>query len=192
LLCLLIPTDFAAFFNAWAGVSQPNADGLRWFLDEVYPHLTESWGEVPLTIVGTPRPKEFDQRGLPSVKTIGWVEDLAAVYRGAAVAIAPMRWGAGVKGKVGEAWSYGVPVVMTSIAAEGMLMGDGEISELVADDPRVFAGNIVKLLSDEKLWGHMSKKSIEHVESYFGVKPLLTALKLIVERMGPLPSRHPK
>jgi hypothetical protein len=81
---------------------------------------------------------------------------------------------------------------MTSIAAEGMLMGDGEISELVADDPRVFAGNIVKLLSDEKLWGHMSKKSIEHVESYFGVKPLLTALKLIVERMGPLPSRHPK
>ena len=161
----------------------PNEDGLKWFLDEVYPLITESLGNVPLDIVGSPRPKHLERRSFPAVKTLGWVDDLTSVYAKARVAIAPIRWGAGVKGKVGEAWAHSLPVVLTTIAAEGMHI-EHPTSGLIEDDAQGFAAAVVQLLTNDAQWEKMSTTCRAHVETHFGVDAFSRSLLEIVKRLN--------
>jgi glycosyltransferase involved in cell wall biosynthesis len=85
------------------------------------------------------------------VEVLGFVEDLTPLYRGARVFVAPLRYGAGVKGKVGQSMAQGLPVVGTGIAAEGM-NAIKEKDLLVADEPADFAAAVMRRLDDDKLW----------------------------------------
>jgi glycosyltransferase involved in cell wall biosynthesis len=89
--------------------------------------------------------------------------------------VAPLRYGAGYKGKVAMSLAYGVPAVLTSIAAEGMGLVDGS-DVLVADEPRAFARSVVQLYRDRALWESMSRKGLEFAKERFSrdaVRPLL-------------------
>ncbi len=158
---------------------RPNEDGLTWFLDEIYPLVVESLGPVPLTVVGAPAPKHLERDDTPAVNVVGWVDDLEDTYGQSRVAIAPLRYGAGIKGKVGEAWVHGVPVVMTGIAAEGMRL-EGELAEFISDNPREFADAVIKLLTDEALWNRISALSQSRAETHFGSATFGQALSRIV------------
>jgi glycosyltransferase involved in cell wall biosynthesis len=94
---------------------------LEWFLDEVMGHVRAQLPHVPLTVAGTGLGRSL-AGGLRArnVEVLGHVPDLAPLYGRARVAIAPLRFGAGLKGKVLEAWSYGVACAMTPVAAEGL------------------------------------------------------------------------
>lgn len=150
---------------------QPNVDAMLGYLQDIHPHVVKELGSYPLTIVGRDAPPELvnavEGLGDPSVHLAGWVEDLAPLYQSARLAIAPLRFGAGVKGKIGEALSWGVPTVMTSVGAEGMRIVDGETA-LVADDPERFAGSIVRLVRDDELWSDLSTRGREHIDTHFG------------------------
>jgi GT2 family glycosyltransferase len=169
---------FVANFN-----HVPNSDGLDWFLREVHPHIVKNLGPVKISIVGTPRPEGIDNLQLPGVEVLGWVEDLAPLYAAARAVIAPMRFGAGVKGKVGEAWSHGVPVVMTAVAAEGMGVFHGA-NGLVADDPAKFAQCVIDICQDDKLWGNLSLESQRHVDSQLGLKVFEKSLDAMLKKIG--------
>jgi glycosyltransferase involved in cell wall biosynthesis len=80
--------------------------------------------------------------------------------------VAPLRFGAGVKGKIGEALSYGLPVVTTNIGAEGMSLRDGE-EALIADSPRDFAAAVLRAYRDEALWRRLSECGYAHVRQHF-------------------------
>ena len=103
-----------------AGPSGPNADGLRWFVRDVLPRVKAEVPWVRLRVTGSMMPVEISALADPNVRCEGEVNDLAAFYDGLRVAIAPLRFGAGVKLKTVQALQHGVPIVCTSIGAEAI------------------------------------------------------------------------
>jgi polysaccharide biosynthesis protein PslH len=124
---------------------EPNRNGLRFLLEEVFPRV---WAELPaarLTLVGggSERSPGTD----PRVETLGFVEDLAAVYARASCAVVPLLQGGGTPLKFVEALAYGLPVIATPRAAAGLDVRDGEHC-LIADDGEAFAAALVRVLRD--------------------------------------------
>ena len=91
-----------------------------------------------------------------------------------------MRYGAGVKGKVNQSLAHGLPVVVTTQAAEGMYLADGE-SALIADDPAAFAAAIVRLYTDPVLWGRLSAAGLAVMEAHFSFD---AARRAVAELVG--------
>ena len=133
----------------------PNVDAVLFFCQEVLPLIRQSVPEVTLTIVGDAPPEGVRGLGSDTVTVTGWVRELKPYLDSHVVSIAPLRFGSGMKGKVGEAMANGLPVVVTRIAAEGMDLTDGETA-LIADSADEFAGAVVKLLRDEALQQRLS------------------------------------
>ncbi len=164
---------------------QPNVDAVRWYLDAVHPLVKREVGDYPLRIVGRGAPAELEAQadGDAGVEFVGWVADLAPEYARARVAIAPLRYGAGVKGKIGEALSHGVPMVMTSVGSEGMDLHH-DATALIADDPEGFAAQVVALLRDDALWSKLSSNGREHVAAAFGEEKFLADLEDALNRVA--------
>jgi len=128
---------------------QPNVDGLRWYREMIYPYLSD----IPHTIIGNAAPA--DLRAMPGF--VGGVEASVEYVCRARVSIAPLRYGAGLKGKVLEALACGTPVVTTAIGDEGYGVG-GAGAAIVTDDPETFAAAIRRLVADEEAWTRMSRQ----------------------------------
>lgn len=133
----------------------PNADGVHFFMREIFPLLDASLPQVNIFLVGGNDSEEFKAYNSERVQLTGYLPDLEPLWRGCRVFIAPLRFGAGVKGKTGEAMSYGLPVVTTSVGAEGF-GATNEVSALIADEPTGFAAAIVRLYSDQDLWERLA------------------------------------
>jgi len=146
----------------------PNADAVRWFLSDVFPLVRAEVPDARLQIVGRGVPDDLLAEAGEGVDILGWLPSLDVIYARSRVAIAPLRYGAGLKGKVAEALSHGVPVVMTRIAAEGLGIEHGE-SGWVADDPLGFAAGVIALVRDDEMWSRMSIAGRKHIDDTLGV-----------------------
>lgn len=133
----------------------PNVDAARWFVEEILPLVREQGSTVDLRLVGSHMPPEVAALAGPGVTAVGWAPDMAEEYARARVVVAPLRFGAGVKGKVAEALEYGVPVVGTSVALEAMGLQIGR-DALRADDAAGFAAAVHSLLVDDAAWRAMA------------------------------------
>lgn len=162
---------------------RPNIDGLKWFLEDIYPIIQNEIGNVPLSIIGSPQPAYLEDSSRPEVKTTGWVPNISPYYSRAKVAIAPLRFGAGVKGKVGEAWKAGVPVVLTSIAAEGMHVISGQ-NALIADSEKAFAESVILLLQNDLVWQQLSREGKTHVNKHFGEDTFNSSMDNVLSRIN--------
>ena len=100
------------------------------------------------------------------------------------VSVAPLRFGAGVKGKVNHAMSYGLPVVLTKIAAEGMHLTNG-MDSIVADDASSMAQAILQLHRDEALWTRLSDGGLENIRRYFSAEQAQATLSRIFQDIRP-------
>jgi glycosyltransferase involved in cell wall biosynthesis len=158
----------------------PNVDGLLWFLDEVWPLVTEDIRRAGLDVVGHHVPDEIIRSAGPGVNVRGWVPDIEPLLRSARVSIAPLRYGAGIKGKIGEAWSFGLPAVGTTIAMEAMLEPDSP-AYLVGDTPVEFARQLERAYRDESLWRNASEAGLHLIEER--ASPALAAeqLRIVLE-----------
>ena len=92
--------------------------------------------------------------------------DIEPYMAGCRVAVAPLRYGAGVKGKVNLSMAHGQPVVATPCAVEGMFLRDGE-DVLVAGDAGAFADAVVRLHGDEALWNRLARSGLDSVARHF-------------------------
>jgi GT2 family glycosyltransferase/glycosyltransferase involved in cell wall biosynthesis len=143
---------YAVFVAGWmAGPESPNVDALRWFAREVAPLIAARAPEALTLVTGGNPPDEVLRLRSAGVRVVGYVDDLAATYASARVAIAPIRFGAGVKIKTIEALQHGVPVVATTTGAEGIELDEAE-AVAIHDDPAGFADAVVRLLRDEAAW----------------------------------------
>jgi glycosyltransferase involved in cell wall biosynthesis len=106
--------------------------------------------------------------GVERIVVHGFVADLQAFYAGMRLSVVPLRWGAGVKGKVNSAMKYGVPVVCTSVATEGMRLRHGS-DALIADDPSAFADHVVRAYHDAALWHRLRAGGFENVQAHFSL-----------------------
>ena len=132
-------------------VHAPNGDAMTWFVRDVWPQVRAALPGVTLTIVGQNPTPAVRALAAPDVHVTGWVPDTRPYLEAARVSVAPLRFGAGMKGKIGEALAHGLPVATTSIGAEGMDLRDGE-DVLLADDPAALAAAVVRLHTDEATW----------------------------------------
>jgi glycosyltransferase involved in cell wall biosynthesis len=144
----------------------PNPDAVLWYAKEILPLLRERLPGVVTTIVGSKVPETIRALAADDFVVAGWVPDVAPYFEGCRVSIAPLRYGAGVKGKVNLAMSYGLPVVATAPSIEGMFLTPGE-DVLVADDPAGFADAIVRLYHDEALWRKLAAGGRANIERHF-------------------------
>ena len=133
----------------------PNRDAVVWFVDEVFPRVQAVIPGVHFNVVGSHLPDEIAALARPGVSIVGWVQNLAPLYDAIRLVVAPLRYGAGIKGKLGESASHGVPFVCTTIAIEGTLMESGRDC-LAADDPATFAEAVIALYGDEATWEKIS------------------------------------
>jgi len=133
----------------------PNVDAAARLVEDVMPLVWSELGDVEVTIVGSSPPPEVRALASTRVDVAGWVEDLDPLIGGARLMVAPLRFGAGVKGKVTQCLAMGLPVVTSSVGAEGLDVADGE-SILVADEPSEIAARIVDCYRDDELWRRIS------------------------------------
>ncbi|WP_165760024.1 glycosyltransferase family 4 protein [Acetobacter cibinongensis] len=125
----------------------PNADAAKWLILEILPILKHYIPNVMCRLVGSELPHEIYTLKRESVEIIGHVESLEKILSDTAVCIAPLRFGAGIKGKVLESWAHGVPVAMTPIAAEGIVDDSTSLWSLcVRDTPEALAQLVRALL----------------------------------------------
>ena len=133
----------------------PNADAVRWFAHDVLP-LVRTRLDVILHVAGPGASREIAASWGPYVSYEGWVPDLHGLYDSARVAVAPLRYGAGVKGQVGEALAIGLPCVTTTVGAAGMDLVDGT-HLLIADAPAAFARAVVRAYTEMSVWTTLSE-----------------------------------
>lgn len=165
----------------------PNTDGVAWFLRDVWHLIAPSIREDGLEIVGQEPSRELIEAAAPGAIFLGWVPDITRQLRNARVSIAPLRFGAGIKGKVGEAWSYGLPVVGTTTAMDGMVEPESP-AHLVADSPTDFARLIEHVYGDEQLWQAASDAGRALVAERLAPGRAADTLREVLARVGRLPA----
>jgi GT2 family glycosyltransferase/ubiquinone/menaquinone biosynthesis C-methylase UbiE/glycosyltransferase involved in cell wall biosynthesis len=148
----------------------PNIDAVMWFAENVYTRILEKYPEMVWHIVGSKAPEEVLKLAGPNVIIEGFVsdEDLAKLYKSCRLAVVPLRYGAGVKGKVVEASYYQIPLVTTSIGGEGL---DASMeSFLMEDDADKMAELICDLYEDYDRLRKMSDAGKSFISTYFTSK----------------------
>ena len=138
----------------------PNVDAMHWFVGAVLPLVRAAGVHDRFVIAGYGIPESVAALARDDVVVVGHVPDLATLFATARMSVVPLRIGAGFKGKIVASFSLGVPVVSTSIGAEGGGLVDG-YDVLVADEPEALAAHIVRLSRDDELWRRISKASYE-------------------------------
>jgi len=155
----------------------PNVDAVQWLCKEIMPLVWERLPNVKVTLLGNNPPQSVLDLQSPSVRVTGYVPDVEPHFLSSRVFVAPLRYGAGHKGKIGHSLSYGLPVVTTTIGSEGFGLTNG-VNFLLADNERDFAVAIVRLYTERDLWRRISAGSTLAVEPFSSVaiRPKLLAL----------------
>ena len=145
----------------------PNVDGVMWFAKEIFPKILEREPEIVWHVVGNKPTEEIQALAGEHIIIHGFVpdEELEALYRSCRIAVVPLRYGAGVKGKVVEACYYQIPLVTTPVGAEGLSLEEG--SMLVEDDAGKMAEMICDLYEDQQELKKLSDNGETFIRRHF-------------------------
>lgn len=154
----------------------PNADAMHWISSEILPAIRDVMPDIRIHLVGDLPDAKREALQAPGIVIHGRVVDLEPLLSRCLATIAPLRFGAGVKGKINLSMSHGVPVIATHLAAEGMRLVDGE-NVLIADSPNAIAAAVQRLAGDEPLWTRLSRASLDNVAQHFSAQAANTALE---------------
>jgi glycosyltransferase involved in cell wall biosynthesis len=172
----------------------PNADGIRWFTNEVFPLVKSKVPGARLTIIGKNPPKDLSQVANDpdnGVQVTGYVPNLTPYFQAAAVLVVPVRAGGGMRVRILEAFARGMPVVTTTIGLEGIDARPG-MDVLVGDTPQAFADEVVKVLSDKALQHELAVNGRKLVEQKYDFRVVLHTLGDIYRQYADLSSEVPK
>lgn len=158
----------------------PNLDAVTWYCENVLPIIRQKAPGLVTTLIGSNAPPSLQKFAAPDFVIAGFVQDVSPYYQSARLSISPLRYGAGVKGKINISMQYGVPVVATTVSVEGMFLRDG-IEALVADTPEAFADAVIRGHADEVLWNALSKASLVNIDTYFSTRRAREALAGVLD-----------
>ncbi|MBJ2156941.1 glycosyltransferase [Variovorax sp. IB41] len=145
----------------------PNVDSVLFFVKSIWPELLPSLPpHAKLLVVGNKPPAEVLALASDRVIVTGFVEELEPYFQASRVFVAPLRYGAGIKGKLVTALAHGVPSVATNIAAEGIAHAQDEHLS-IADDPLQFASEVLRIYGDESAWNCMREAGLRYVEDNY-------------------------
>ncbi|WP_050808235.1 glycosyltransferase, partial [Asticcacaulis biprosthecium] len=159
----------------------PNVDAAMWLLDELWPKLAEHMPEARLLLVGSNPPESLKARAADRILVSGTVPDLKPWFDRARVFVAPLRYGAGAKGKVLAALAHGVPVVATPVAAEGMALQAGK-TIFLADTVQALVAETQRLYTlPARRWTTVSKAGRAHIAKAHSFEAMRDVLKAALD-----------
>lgn len=160
----------------------PNEDAALWFAKDIFPIIKYNLPNIRLFLVGSNPTENIKKLETDDIIVTGYVTDekLAEFYSNARVAAVPLRFGAGVKSKVTEALRYGIPLVTTSVGAQGL--NDLNSAAFVVDTPEQFADCVIKLLKDDDLWENYARKGQKYAQTNFSKQSMIESLKPLFEK----------
>jgi GT2 family glycosyltransferase/ubiquinone/menaquinone biosynthesis C-methylase UbiE len=152
---------------------KPNIDAVLWFVKDIFPRILNKYPAVKFYVVGSNPPETIRQLQTNNIIVTGFVtdEELQNLYNHCKLVVVPLRFGAGVKGKVVEAMYYQVPIVTTSIGAEGLSNIEDFI--IIEDKPEDFAEKVIKIYHNKEEWTRLSQGSYNYVLNTFSTKAAL-------------------
>ncbi|MHB1406039.1 MAG: glycosyltransferase [Desulfitobacteriaceae bacterium] len=155
---------------------KPNVDAVLWFVKEIFPKVLREVPNVKFYIVGSNPPESIRRLHSNNVVVTGFVseQELQEYYQNCRMAVIPLRYGAGIKGKLVEAMYHQIPVITTSIGAEGLKEVANHL--LICDQEDVFAENIVQVYDNYEVLSLMVQSSGQYVKRYFSKENVLTAI----------------
>ena len=153
----------------------PNVDAVKWFIQQVFPQVNDSLPDVKLHVVGSNMPADINDLGGGNVIMHGFLEDeqLDALYSSIRLSVVPLRYGAGVKGKVLESMHKGVPVLTTSIGAEGIPQAEDCMCVSSIDD---YGPSVIRLYQDSDELSRMSNSARLLISQHFSVQAASDAI----------------
>lgn len=156
-----------------SGRHPPNQDAVDWFVRDILPLVRRKLTGFQVHIVG----EGLVSAGIggEGVVVHGYVEDMTPLLEGCLIGIAPLRYGAGVKGKINQYMAHGMPVVATTCATEGMRLQDG-LDVLEADTAPAYADAIIRLHDDPALWQRLSAGGRLNVDRHFSFESALPSI----------------
>ncbi|MCC7377364.1 MAG: glycosyltransferase [Verrucomicrobiales bacterium] len=158
----------------------PNRDAVHWFVTEILPRIRARIPNAILRVVGNkPPPDIVALNGSAGVQVIGSVPETGPYLDAAAVSVAPLRYGAGMKGKVTEALAAGLPVVTTAVGAQGLHAVSGE-HLVIADEAAAFAEAVVQLLLDPDRAARLGQSGQHLILSLCGETAATNALNHLI------------
>ena len=160
----------------------PNVDAVFYFCNEILPLIRDSKADVHFTIVGSNPPDKLRVLENEAIKVTGFVPETTPYLHQSCISVAPLRYGAGMKGKIGEAMSHGVPVVTTSVGAQGMGLANRK-NVMIADSPDGFADAVLELFNDSQLYGTIRNNAIQIIEDNFTSKQVGQSMIDALERI---------
>jgi len=161
----------------------PNADGIRWFFNEVFPLVRQRVPDVTLTIIGNHPPQDFLDLAArdPMIKVTGYVPELAPYLEESALMVVPVRAGGGMRVRILEAFAYAMPVVTTTVGLEG-IQAEPEHEVLLADTPKDFADRVSSLLENMGMQEALSINGRHLAETKYDWQVVLSAMKPVYEQ----------
>jgi glycosyltransferase involved in cell wall biosynthesis len=142
---------------------QPNVDAVIYLINEIMPLTWAKLPDVKVYLVGSNPPPEVLNLANERVIVTGYVQDVSEYFNSSRVFVAPLRYGAGMKGKIGQALEYGLPAVSTSIGTEGMNLSHG-INVIEANTTQDFQQSIVELYTNRELWEKLHQNALDALE----------------------------
>ena len=145
---------------------KPNIDAVLFFVEEIYPLVRDRLPDTKFYIIGDKAPPEIVALASDRIIVAGLQRNVRSFFDSVRLSVAPLRFGAGIKGKINQSMAFGVPVVATSLAVEGMGLTDHE-DILVADQPADFARALIELYESEELWNRLSENGIRKTDALY-------------------------
>jgi GT2 family glycosyltransferase/SAM-dependent methyltransferase len=158
----------------------PNVDGALWFASEVFPRVKAVLPDARLRLVGSNPTDAVLALRSDDIEVTGYVTDaqLAAYYRASRLAVAPLRFGGGMKGKVLESMRFGLPCVTTAAGAQGLQdAGSVLLVADVADVADDYAAQIIRLMTDDRQWRSASAAAVRFVREFYSKPALLRSIR---------------
>lgn len=168
---------------------ETNIDAMRYFCAEILPLIIAAEPDVNLRIIGGPQTAEIAELASPHVEVLGFVPETRPFFETSAISIAPLRFGGGMKGKIGEAMSYGLPVVTTSSGIEGFGLAPG-VHALVGNTPREFADAVISLLRDRVLLDQVRTAGYQFIRGNYSDIAVKRRVRDLFARLDDYPIRR--
>ncbi|WP_417941814.1 glycosyltransferase [Flavobacterium sp. RS13.1] len=138
---------------------EPNIDAIHYLYNEIMPKVWLKLPNLKVNVIGNVKNK-IHSISHPNFKLLGFVENIESYFINSKLMVAPLRYGAGVKGKIGQSFEYFLPVVTTSIGAEGMYL-ENKKNAFISETADEFSKQIITLYNDKEIWSKLSVNSTE-------------------------------
>lgn len=162
---------------------KPNADGIKWFLSEIWPKVAADSVAHKLYLAGRNMPDFFFAQNWPQVQVLGEVTDATAFEKDKSILVVPLRAGGGIRVKILQAMAMGKAVVTTSMGLQGIVEAKAGEHLLIADSPADFAEALITLLHSPELCKHLGENASKLIRSHYNRALIIPQM---IERLSAL------